>query len=207
MAISLKDPKSIKLLVGAVIIFTITIIWYFTSYTKNAEIIAEKSERLEQLRSELLEAKRQAADYETIRARTDSIFTYYKSMESLMPTDRNVPDFLKRIAGTAKNTGIFLKNVNVLPTTKENFYEINPYSVYVAATFNSLGEFLESLANWEHLINFTGFQIMQKPTRLYSIETSFRIQSYSLPPAEVLEVPSVLREKPPEFKPTKEKER
>ena len=201
MAMTISEPKTIKLIVGTVIMITITLIWYFTSYTKNADIIKLKSDRLEQLRGELLEAKRQAADYENIRARCDSIFTFYKSMEALMSTSRDVPTFLKEIAGAAKNAGILLKNVNILPPTKASFYEINPYSVYISADFNAMGIFLETLANRKHLTNFDNFSIMSKVSGTYTIESSFTIYTYTLPKEGILVVPQALKEKPPKFKP------
>ncbi|MGB9561519.1 MAG: type 4a pilus biogenesis protein PilO, partial [bacterium] len=147
MAIDFKDPKVIKISIGFFIMLIISIVWYFTSYSRYAKIIQEKEQQLETLQFQLNEAKRNASRFPQIKAECKKIFEEYKALEMLMPPTRDDPEFLSKIHSAAKNTGVFIKGINLLASTKTDFYVVNPYEVTLSGSFFSLGNFLADMAN------------------------------------------------------------
>jgi Tfp pilus assembly protein PilO len=203
MPVNFKDPKVIKITVGLIVMLIITISWYTTSFKKNAAEIKAKSDDLERLRVELVEAKRNAAQFSTIKAECQRIFEQYKALESLMPPQRDDPEFLNKIYSSAKNTGVFIRSINLLASTKTDFYISNPYEVQLSGTFSSLGSFLADMVNYSVLTTFSNLQVAAKREGVFSLNSSMTITTYSIPQEEILQPPEALKLEPPPFVPPK----
>lgn len=210
MAINFRDPKVIKITAGLVIMLIMLVSWYFTSFKKYAEEIKKRSEELEKLQMTLAEAKRNASRFPQIKAECQKIFEEYKTLEMLMPPQRDDPEFLNKIHSAAKNTGVFIRSISLIASTKTDFYVVNPYEVQLSGTFFSFGNFLADMANYSVVTNFSDFQIAYTKKEGYNIDVQFTIKTYSIPEEEVLKTPEALKIEPqllytPETEKTKKK--
>lgn len=197
MAINFRDPRVIKITVGLIVMLIMLISWYFTSFRKHAQIIKLRADELERLQMTLNEAKRNASRFPQIKAECQKIFDEYKTLELLMPPKRDDPEFLNKIHSAAKNTGVLIKGINVIASTKTDFYVVNPYEVSLSGSFFSLGNFLADMANYSVTTNFSDIQIAYTKKEVgYHIDAQLVIKTYSIPDEEVLKTPEALKIEP-----------
>ncbi|MBN2543537.1 type 4a pilus biogenesis protein PilO [bacterium] len=148
----IKNPKTQKILVGLVIFIVILLFWYFTSYTKKKEIVQQNETEIEQLTLELKKISLKAKSLPTLKSEGREIYIRYKLLENLLPSERNVPDFLDKVYSAAKECGVLLKEITPDPSQQIDFYFSDPYKLEFSTSYNQLGVFLSKVLNFPLII-------------------------------------------------------
>ena len=191
MAVSLniKDPRVIKVVVGLIIMFVIIAIWYTRSYEPNSIIIEEKRGVLEGLTIKLQKAKLDASKLPQIKKEMEEAFIKYKVLEELLPSDRDVPEFLNKMNVSARENNVSIKNIEVLATELRPYFSVNPYRIEVTANYHDIGSFFEAIANLKFIITEKNLNMKKNPRGKGSVFVTMNFMSYHIPTEDRLQSP------------------
>jgi len=192
VSISFRDHKVQKIAGGILIFAIIGVLWFTQIYTPNKLIIKEKRETLEQLNLKLSNIKLSAAKLPQLRKEVERLFIRYKLLEELMPTSRDVPDFVNKLNISARENNMKIRRVDVIPTEQSEYFHTNPYKVMVTGNYHELGAFLEAIANLKFVATVKNFMIKKNTNPSESISAEFVITTYHIPSTERLQPPTLL---------------
>ncbi len=186
--ISFKDPLIQKMAGGVVILLLMVAGWYTQLYSPNKELVNDKSEKLEQLNLKLQSARLQAGKLAEIEAELEEAFVKYKLLEKLLPTERDVPDFIKKINVAARQNNIKISRMDLDPSEIMQYYTADPYRIEISGTYHNLGLFLRDVANLPFIATTKNVQLTRSSQG--DVNASLIITSFHLPSTERLEAPT-----------------
>ncbi len=199
--ISFKDPLVQKVVGGLVVLILIVTVWYLQLYSPNRELINKKRQDLEQLNLTLQTARLQAGRLEEIEAELEEAFVKYKLLEKLLPTERNVPDFINKVNMAARQNNVNIARMDLDPSEIMEFYTADPYRMEVVGGYHDFGNFLQEIANLSFIATTKNIQLDKVAGD--KVKATFIITSYHLPTRDRLEAPTEMpanteSERPPE---------
>ena len=178
--IDYKDPKFHKI-AGTIFLFLVILyVWHSQSYSKNKEIIRQKSEELEGLRTKIESAKLSIARVDELYAELNRLFAQYKLIEELLPDHRDVPDFINKIYLVAKQADVQVMNFEQKPSQASGYYVSDPYSLKIQSTYHGLGKFLSLVANLPFTALVQGVKLDVTTGAKYSINASLDIIAHHM---------------------------
>ncbi|RKZ34397.1 hypothetical protein DRQ33_02235 [bacterium] len=178
--IDYKSPTFLKI-VGTVVLFLLVLyLWNSMSYSANKKIIDEKQSELEKLKRELISAKGSAVKIEQIWAELNRLFTQYKLVEELLPRERDLTDFLKKIDLAVKQADAKLLKIEQKPSQNAGYYFQDPYEIRINTTFHGLGKFLSLVANLPFTALVKDVKIGKTGGEKFSITTSMTILAHHM---------------------------
>lgn len=186
--ISFKDPLVQKIIGGLVILILMVAGWYTQLYGPNKELIEEKSKNLEQLNLKLQSARLQAGKLEEIEAELEEAFVKYKLLEKLLPTERDVPDFINKLNMAARQNNVDVNRIELDPSEIMQFYTADPYRIELSGAYHDIGKFLMDVANLPFIATARNIQLEKDSGS--KIKANLIITSYHLPSTERLESPT-----------------
>lgn len=186
--ISFKDPLIQKIAGGVVILLLMVSGWYTQLYSPNKELINDKSEKLEQLNLKLQSARLQAGKLAEIEAELEEAFIKYKLLEKLLPTERDVPDFINKLNVVARQNNIKVSRIDLDPSEIMQYYTADPYRIEISGAYHNLGMFLRDVANLPFIATTKNVQLTRSSQG--DVKASLIITSYHLPSTERLEAPT-----------------
>ncbi|MCK5832849.1 type 4a pilus biogenesis protein PilO [bacterium] len=194
MNISFKDHKVQKIAAGILIFGVIFALWLTQIYTPNKEIIQEKRETLEQLNLKLSNIKLSAAKLPQLKKEVERLFIRYKLLEELMPTERDVADFVTKFNISARENNMMVRQLDVIPSEASEYYHTNPYRIVISGKYHELGSFLESIANLKFVATTKNFLVKNSSKGSETVNSEFVINAYHIKTEERLQPPSMLTE-------------
>lgn len=183
--ISIKDPFVQKIIGGVVILIIMVASWFTQLYSPNKELIQEKRKTLEEFNLKLQSVRLQAGRLEEIEAELEVAFIKYKLLEKLLPTERNVPDFINKINMAARQNNVKISRMDLDPSEIMEFCVADPYRMEVVALYHDFGTFLQDVANLPFIATTRNIQLDRAANG--QVKALFVITSYHLPQAERLE--------------------
>jgi len=159
----LRDPKTQKLLLGALVVFLVLYFWYARIYSKNATLIEQKQVLYENLLTDLKTVEMKAKSFENLKKEYEKLIERYHKVERLLPEEKQIHLFLMQMhsAASANQTGI----IQVVPQgpVPMSFYNVNSYDIEITGSYHHLGGFLSSVGNFPFLTNVSGMTIAALP--------------------------------------------
>ncbi|HHS51045.1 MAG TPA: hypothetical protein ENN07_08020 [candidate division Zixibacteria bacterium] len=198
MSLDFRNHKVQKIAGGILILAIVGVLWFTQVYSPNQEIIMEKRKELESLNNNLAKAKRDAAKLPLLRKEVERLFIRYKLLEELMPTTRDVADFVDKLNIAARENNMRVRRLDVLPSEPTEYYHTNPYRVSLTGNYHELGAFLESIANLKFVATTKNFMVKKGSGALETISAEFIINAYHIPSEERLQPPSIIGSSSPE---------
>jgi len=186
--ISFKDSKVQKIAGGLVILIIMAAGWFTQLYSPNQSLINEKREKLEQLNLKLQSARLQAGKLAEIEEELEEAFMKYKLLEKLLPTERNVPDFINKINVAARQNNIKVSRMDLDPSEIQEFFTADPYRMDISGSYHDFGSFLSDVANLSFIATSKNIQLTKSGPG--NIKASITIISYHLSEGERLEGPT-----------------
>jgi len=147
-SIDFKSPTVQKIIIGLFLMIIIGIVWYTQSYAPKSKIIEEKTNTLSDKKLVLNNNKLKAKKLDQLRAERDSLFVKYRLLEHLLPSERDVPDFLNKLYISAANNGILVSKIDPQKSNETDFFYADPYNLELYTTYHKLGLFLSEVANF-----------------------------------------------------------
>lgn len=190
--VDIKDPRVQKIFITLAVLLLITVFWYTQSYQPNSKQIRFKKENLESLNLQLSTAKLAAGKLPELKKEMEESFIKYKLLEQLLPTDRDVPDFITRINVAARENNISIKNIELQPSETRPYFIANPHRIEVTANYHDLASFIEALANMPFIATEKNFHIRRNTRGKGSISAIFNVISYHIPSKDRIEKPDQL---------------
>lgn len=138
-------------------------VWYDFLYKPLLEEMAEKSDEHSQLLITLETAKRQAARRASIEQEYKELQEQWKVVETLLPKDRNMSDFIQQLHRIKGRVDATVERVSPLPSEAVGFYQENPYEVEMFSTYHGLGNFLSHVANLPLIVDVTSLDLTGVP--------------------------------------------
>jgi Tfp pilus assembly protein PilO len=176
----LRDPKTQKYLLGGLAVFLALYFWYNRVYTKTATLIQQKQTQYEYLLSDLKSVEMKSKSFESLKEEYERLLERYRRVERLLPEERQIPLFLTQMhaAASANQTGII--EIIPQPAVPLGFYNSSSFGVQLTGSYNDLGEFLSSVANFPFLADVTDMSITALPQEEQSREEEANSISASL---------------------------
>ncbi len=185
-----KNPLFQKIVGGIVLSLLITVFWYLGYYSKNVAVISDKRAEYEGLQKKLKSVKMKATSLKQLKKEAGEIFIKYKILESLLPSERNVPAFLDKIYSSAQEHNLLIKNISPQKTKKSGFYNEDPYSFTMEGSYHDFGEFLSKVLNLPIIV--IPDEIQFSGTDEGMLNLSLKLTTYHIASSERLEPPREL---------------
>ncbi len=192
MSFDIRNHKVQKIGGGLLIFLIIGVLWFTQVYSPNKEIIDEKRQALEQLNLKLSNIKLSAAKLPQLKKEVEKLFIRYKLLEELMPSDRNVADFVNKLNISARENNVKVKKIDVNPSEMSNYFYTNPYKVQLVGKYHELGSILEAIANLKFIATAKNVSLKKSSSGRATVIADFTISSYHIPTTERLEPPTII---------------
>ncbi len=186
-----KSPTVQKVAVGLLIAIALGALWYYQMYKPNLEEITTHQNELDGLRQELNKAKMKAQKYDQLMEEIDSLYTKYKLLETLMPDQQDVPDFINKLNISAANNGILIKKFNPQQPREQDFFMADPYALEISTDYHKLGFFLSEVANFPFTTTSDRLSIKSTNNQDKSMEIELSLITYHINEGDRLPKPSL----------------
>ena len=186
-----KSPTVQKIAVGILIAIALGALWYYQMYEPNAIEIDKNETILEDLRLKLNSAKEKAQKYDLIMEEIDSLYAQYKLLETLMPLERDIPDFLDKLTISATNNGILIRNLHPQKSQDKQFYTADPYAISISTDYHKLGFFLSEVANFPFTTTSDKLTISASNSQDKSMQIELSLITYHISEGNRLRKPTL----------------
>ena len=186
-----RDPRNQAKFIFIVILLFVIVLWGSNFLFKNIREIKSKNSQQEVLNKQLLAFQAKKQTIEGLRRESEEREREYKSLELLLPEERQVPLFLTQMHGAAQATHTQISQITPLGTTPVSFYNVDNFNVEVVSNYNGLGEFLSNIANFPFIANvsnisMTALSAGEQQEEGNTIRISFKLSTYYIKEGEKL---------------------
>ena len=190
----IKDPKNQIRIIFVLILVLIIYLWGKNVFVRNInEINGEggKKNQLENLNRQLMAYQVKKQTIEGLRQESQIREREYKSLEMLLPEQRQIPLFLTQMHGAAQTTKTEITQITPIGSSPVSFYNIDNFNMEIVASYHGFGKFLGNIANFPFIANvshlsMTGLPPAEQEKRGNSIRVTFRLSTYYISEGEKL---------------------
>ena len=155
----LKDPKTQKIIMGALAFFIVIYFWHSRLYSKYDHQIETKSRDFERITTDLRRVELKAKSLDALKVEYTDLIRRYEEIESLLPEVKQIPSFLVQLHTASSLTGTRITDIEPLPLTTEEFYNIASFRLNVTGTYHDFGSFIGYVANFPFIANITSLDV------------------------------------------------
>jgi type IV pilus assembly protein PilO len=186
-----RDPRNQIRFIFIVALCIIIFIWGKNVFFRNIQEIKSKNSQQENLNKQLLAFQAKKQTIEGLRQESEAREREYKSLELLLPEERQIPLFLTQMHGAAQATHTEIVQITPLGAAPVSFYNIDNFNIEVVSNYHGFGEFLSNIANFPFIANasnisMTGLSADEQEKRGISIRVSFKLSTYYIKEGEKL---------------------
>jgi type IV pilus assembly protein PilO len=198
----IKDPKTQKLLLAALVVILAVYFWHSKIYEPASARLDSQRASYEAVMTNLKTIELKAKSLSGLRKEYDRLLNRYQSIEQLLPEEEQVPDFLFQLHSASMLAQAQVEEVTPQPSGSEAFYNTSEYGVKFTGTYHELGRFLAAVANFPFITNVSHLQMKGLPPDQImsskkerrkqgeyderSLEASFDLSTYYVKPEEKL---------------------
>jgi type IV pilus assembly protein PilO len=190
-----RNPTVQKIGGGVIIAIIIIIVWFMQMYSPNKRLIAERRNKLDGLRQKLNNAKMRANKLDAVIEERDSLYTKYKLLEKLMPTERDVSDFINKLYISATNNGIMVEKLDKKASFPQDFFMADPYELDITTSYHKLGFFLSEVANFPFTTTTSQMKLNATGDEENSLSIDLTLITYHIENGQRLKKPTDPRDK------------
>ncbi len=154
-----KDPKTQKIVMGALAFFVVVYFWYSRLYSRYDHQIEQKSREFEQITTNLRNVEFKAKSLEALKVEYSDLLERYHEIEALLPEVRQIPSFLVQLHTASSLTGTKITSLQPLPTESEEFYNVARFELGMTGTYHDFGKFVSYVANFPFIANVSGMHV------------------------------------------------
>jgi len=168
MAFSLRDPKTLRLIVtvilgGAAVYVFLATPYLPVNYTvANAKIKDLKAD-FEKKSNDLARARQSVADLPRFQAEFAALHERYEMAAELLPTDKEMPGVLRRLTLAGQQCGIQFESFRPDPEVRKEHYTEVPIQLKVVGGYHQVGQFLAEVANMPRIMKVSNLQVNTNP--------------------------------------------
>jgi type IV pilus assembly protein PilO len=161
---TLRDAKTQRLLLTVVVV-GVALWGYFVAdflpfgYRRQVKKIGELRAAQETVTAELEKARRTVNNLPQLEAEQQELERKWKQAETLLPSDREMPELLTQITQAGDQAGVSFELFKPGAARPQEFFNENPVDVQVKGGFHQVGVFLARLANLPRIVNVTSLDL------------------------------------------------
>lgn len=189
----LREPKSQKILLIALVGFLLIYFWHARFYSSYSKRIDEKQLEYEALLTHLKKVELKAKSVESLKSEYQDLWYKYEKVEKLLPEQNQVPLFLNQMHTAAQMSQARIVELIPKSTTPVSFYNALDYTVKVEGKYHQLGKFLCNLANFPFLndvsqvaIDALPYDLKGKEAAAPTVSSTFKLTTYYIKEEEKL---------------------
>lgn len=148
-----KLPRLYKILimVGTVILLVGPFVYF--SYLPKHKEIGELSEKLSDLESELLVAKRKAARLREVERQMAAAEEEFEEAKQALPESEEIPSLLTQISNAGQDSGLEFLLFKPENEVSKGFYAEMPVSMEVIGDYHDVTRFYDKLARLDRIVH------------------------------------------------------
>lgn len=164
------------------------ILWFNVFVVPQQKALAVGHSRLEKVRQDVSTTKQRMARLPALQAEIDRLMAQ-EPVAVGIPPERQVPEFFKVIAQTAKGAQVRLlgveakQEISQLTPGTSGFLELS-VQVDASAGYHQLGQFIDALESSNNFVRVQEFKIQSDPDDLWHPQASFVLVVYLFPARE-----------------------
>lgn len=192
MAIDLKNPGVLRLILSILLSGTLLGLFFFTHFLPiNFPVQQERLTALkadyEKKSTELARARQSVADLPRFEAEYEQLHERWTVAQELLPTDHEIAGLLRKITLAGQQAGVqfLLFKPNALQVSEH--YSALPVDIQVAGDYHQVGSFLAELSNMRRIVTVSNLRIETntKPDKMFTTQASLTASAYCLNTASV----------------------
>lgn len=162
----LKNPKFLKIALGILVIGVVSYVYFGSSffsfcYPVRKAKIEEMEKEYAKLSTELEKARKMVGSLPQLEAEYQRLHEQWMSAQELLPTEKEMPDLLRKITTAGNKSGIQFVLFQPQATIPNEYFIAHPTKVQVRGSYHQVGVFLSRLANLERIVNVSGLTLDQ----------------------------------------------
>ena len=168
MAFSLRDPKTLRLIVtgilgGAAVYVFLATPYLPVNYTVAAAKIKDLKADYEKKSNDLARAKQSVADLPRFQAEFAALHERYEMAAELLPTDKEMPGVLRRLTLAGQQCGVQFESFRPDPELRKDHYTEVPIQLKIVGGYHQVGQFLAEIANMPRIMKVSNLQVNYNP--------------------------------------------
>jgi type IV pilus assembly protein PilO len=168
MAFSLRDPKTLRLIVvgllgaGAMYVFLATP-YLPVNYPVATAKIKDLKADFEKKSNDLARARQSVADLPRFQAEFAALHERYEMAAELLPTDKEMPGVLRRLTLAGQQCGVQFESFRPDPEIRKDHYTEVPIQLKVVGGYHQVGQVLAEVANMPRIMKVSNLQVNANP--------------------------------------------
>jgi len=155
---SLRDPRTQKILLTAVVCVVVVWSFFFSDllpfgYRRQASESVTLRGEYETLAAELEKARRTVGSLPRLEQENEELQRRWQEAQQLLPTEKEMARLLSQITRSGEEAGMGFERFKPGAPRPQEFYNENPIEVQVSGGYHQLGIFLSRLANLSRIVN------------------------------------------------------
>ncbi len=188
----LKDPKTQKIFLAVLLAFLVIYFWYARIYSVNIKKINAKQAEYEMLLTNLKNVEMKAKSFESLKLEYENLLNRYKKVELLLPEEKQIPLFLTQLQSASQNSEAKIGQVLPQGIKPVSFYNAATFGMDIKGTYEDVGTFFASVANFPFLSNvtevtFSGLPKDEVKKEKKSVAVSCKLTTYFIKEEEKLQ--------------------
>lgn len=182
MKINVKLNKKVKIVIFIFFIIGFAYFNYSFIYQPRNSRIQELDQQITSLENRIEEGKMIAARLEDLKAEYQELTERLEFMEVLLPTEKDIPDFLVLLQETMDEFNIDFTNFSPQNLTQDSgaIYGRLPISLTFNSNYNETIQFLDRLENFPRIVDVRDLRLNPSGDQTDSINISMNMTTYVL---------------------------
>lgn len=185
-----KDPKNQKIILGVLLGFLALYFWHNRIYSKNNQKIQAKQAQYETVLTNLKNVELKAKSFENLKSEYEALLEKYKTVELLLPEEKQVPLLLTQMHQGAQTSGIFIREITPRTTYPLSFYNASDFSIQLTGNYHEFGNFLARIANFPFIANISDLNMTSSlaagEKKKQTVSATFKMTTYFIKEEERL---------------------
>lgn len=131
----------------------LSLAYWSMSYSPNAAVLNERSERLRELETQQATKERQIAQLEKLRQRVKELDAKLKEAIAQLPDQKEIPDLLSTVSSLGRESGLEIPLFRQKPEVLQDFYAEVPVEMLMRGTYAQLAEFFDRVGKLNRIVN------------------------------------------------------
>lgn len=184
-----KDPKNQKIILGVLLGFLALYFWNNRIYSKNNQKIQAKQVQYETILTNLKNVELKAKSFENLKSEYETLLEKYKTVELLLPEEKQVPLLLTQMHQGAQTSGIVIREITPRTTYPLSFYNASDFSIEMTGNYHEFGNFLSRIANFPFIANISDLDMTSSASagkKKETVQATFKMTTYFIKEEERL---------------------
>lgn len=127
--------------------------YWSVSYSPNAIVLNERTERVRELETQQATKERQIAQLESLRKRVKDLDAKLKEAIAQLPDQKEIPDLLSTVSSLGRESGLDILLFRQKPEVLQDFYAEVPVEMLMKGNYAQLTEFFDRVGKLNRIVN------------------------------------------------------